>query len=86
MPTQKATGPVDIGGKRETTMSAAAGKEVLMEKVGDLVREMIILADEGEAQATDDGCVVLCSVVRDSAYRIRAEIDRETERHRQGAQ
>ena len=42
----------------------------------------MILADEGEANSRDDGCVVLYSVVRDCAYRIRAEAEREREAHK----
>lgn len=47
----------------------------------ELTRQMIILADEGEAAARDDGCAVLYGVVRDCAYRIRSEAERERDRH-----
>lgn len=44
-------------------------------------RALTILADEGEAESDDDGCMVLFSVVRDCAYRIRAEAQRERNVH-----
>lgn len=47
-----------------------------------LARELMLLADEGDAQRGDDGCGVLCGVIRDCAYRIRAEAEREREAHR----
>jgi len=48
----------------------------------DLVRRLTILADEGEADAEDDSCVVLYGVVRDCAYKIRMKAEREREAHR----
>ncbi len=50
-------------------------------KAFDLVRQMIILSDEGEAQSTDNGCALLYGVIRDCAYRIRSEAEREKEQH-----
>ncbi len=44
-------------------------------------RKLIILADEGEAHSVDDGCAVLYGVVRDCAYKIRAEAEREKQVH-----
>jgi len=43
----------------------------------DEARRLTILADEGEG-AEDDGCAVLCGVMRDCAYKIRkrAELER----------
>ena len=50
-------------------------------KALDMARQLIILADDGEARA-DDGCAVLCGVIRDCAYKIRkcAEAEREKRR------
>lgn len=45
-------------------------------------RNLMILADEGEADSKDDGCMVLYSVVRDCAYRIKAEAERERDAHK----
>jgi hypothetical protein len=49
----------------------------------DLARKLIILADEGDAVSSgDDGCSVLYGVIRDCAYKIRAQAEREKEAHR----
>ena len=48
----------------------------------ELTRRLIILADEGEADSLDDGCIVLYSVIRDCAYKIRTEAEREREVHK----
>ena len=47
----------------------------------DLARQLIILADEGEASARDDSCAVLYGIIRDCAYRIRMQAEREVELH-----
>jgi hypothetical protein len=44
-------------------------------------RLLTILADEGEASSTDDGCMLLYSVVRDCAYKIRTQAEREKDAH-----
>jgi hypothetical protein len=45
-------------------------------------RRLIILADEGEAGSEDDGCVLLYSVIRDCAYKIRTQAEREKDAHK----
>ena len=45
-------------------------------------RKLTILADEGEAASCDDGCAVLYGVVRDCAYKIRTEAEREKDSHK----
>jgi len=47
-----------------------------------VARDLTILADDGEAHSQDDGCILLYSVVRDCAYRIRQQAEREKEAHR----
>ena len=47
----------------------------------ELARRLIILADEGEAHAEDDGCVLLYGIVRDCAYKIRRQAQKEKEAH-----
>ena len=54
----------------------------LIKQVLTLAREMIIIADEGQAVAEDDGCRLLYAVIQDSAYKIRMEAEREKEAHR----
>lgn len=48
----------------------------------ELARELIILADSGEAEVQDDGCAVLFGVIRDCAYKIRTQAEREREKHK----
>ncbi len=50
-------------------------------KVIKLSREMLILADEGQASAEDDGCRLLFGIVQDCAYKIRLEAEREQRSH-----
>ena len=47
----------------------------------EVARELTVLADEGEADSKDDGCMLLYSVVRDCAYKIRAQAKREKDVH-----
>jgi len=47
----------------------------------ELARQLIMLADDAEAEAEDDSCVVLCGVIRDSAYKIRNLAERERDVH-----
>lgn len=44
--------------------------------------DLTILADKGEMAMEDDGCGVLYGVVRDCAYKIRAEAERERDAHK----
>ena len=39
------------------------------------------LAEEGEADSEDQGCALLYCIVRDCAYKIRAEAESEMKRH-----
>ncbi|MDH3392484.1 MAG: hypothetical protein OEL66_00630 [Desulfobulbaceae bacterium] len=50
-------------------------------KVIQLSRDMLILADEGQAAAEDDGCRLLFGIVQDCAYKIRMEAEREQRAH-----
>ncbi len=45
----------------------------------DLAEKMIHLADDVEAKCDDDRCLVVCSIIRDSAYKIRRAAERESE-------
>ncbi len=57
------------------------GCNIRIKRALETARGLTILADEGEAGSSDDGCIVLYSVVRDCAYRIRREAEREKEAH-----
>ena len=50
-------------------------------KMIQLSRDMLILADEGQAAAEDDGCRLLFGIVQDCAYKIRLEAEREQRGH-----
>jgi len=47
----------------------------------EMARRLTVLADRGEADGQDDGCRVLYGVVRDCAYKIRIQAEREKEAH-----
>ncbi len=47
----------------------------------DLVKDMLELADEGDAVREDTGCGVLYGVVRDSAFKIRKLAEAEEKAH-----
>lgn len=47
-----------------------------------LARELTILADRGDGDHPDDGCAVLYGVLRDCAYKIRSEAERESGKHK----
>jgi len=48
----------------------------------ELANRLMRLADRGEAEGEDDGCAVLYGVLRDCAWKIRAQAEREREAHR----
>ena len=47
-----------------------------------VANDLTLLADEGEGQSTDDGCALLYGVIRDCAYKIRAQASREKDVHK----
>jgi len=47
----------------------------------DLARQMVVLAEKGEGESSDNGCAVLFGVLRDCAYKIRMEAERERKAH-----
>lgn len=46
-----------------------------------LSRRLISCADTGDLEREDDGCGVLYGIVRDSAWKIINEAEKERERH-----
>jgi hypothetical protein len=52
-----------------------------IKRVLELSREMIILADEGQAAAQDDGCRLLYGVLQDCAYKLRKKAEQEKDAH-----
>ena len=55
-----------------------------IERALQLARELLALADEGDAQRSDVGCGVLFGTVRDCGYKIRALAEAEQDRHHEG--
>ena len=51
-------------------------------KALELARELMILADEGDANREDVGCGVLFGTLRDCAYKIRAQAESEITEHK----
>jgi hypothetical protein len=60
---------------------ARAYNEHIVE-VLEMARQLLILADMGDLDSEDDGCRVLYGIVRDCAYKIRAQAEREREGHK----
>ncbi|MDA8165298.1 MAG: hypothetical protein M0017_09765 [Desulfobacteraceae bacterium] len=56
----------------------------LIQRLLRLSREMIILADQGQAAAPDDGCRLLFGVLQDCAYKLRQAAERERGAHARG--
>jgi len=52
-----------------------------IKKTLELVKNMLDVADDGDAVREDTGCGVLYSVLRDSAYKIRRLAEAEREAH-----
>ncbi|MBN1849290.1 MAG: hypothetical protein JW932_11970 [Deltaproteobacteria bacterium] len=53
-----------------------------LKKTLDLVKQMLDLADEGDAVREDTNCGVLYSVLRDSAYKVKLLAEEEREAHK----
>jgi hypothetical protein len=52
-----------------------------LKRVLELSREMIILADEGQLAAEDDGCRLLYGILQDCAYKLRKKAEEERAAH-----
>jgi hypothetical protein len=47
-----------------------------------VARELDVLADQAAERCSDDGCSVVCGVIRDCAYKIKGTAEREKSLHR----
>lgn len=56
-----------------------ATEQELFKSVSKLVNDMIVLADKGDEFCQHDNCHLLFSLIRDAAYRIKQELDRQKE-------
>ena len=52
-----------------------------IKKIFILAKEMLDLADEGDAEREDYGCGVLYGVLRDSAFKLKRLAEAEKETH-----
>ncbi|MCK4839171.1 MAG: hypothetical protein KAS94_10230 [Desulfobulbaceae bacterium] len=52
-----------------------------IKRVLELSREMIILADDGQLAAKDDGCRLLFGILQDCAYKLRKSAEEEKAAH-----
>jgi len=55
-----------------------------LERLVDLTREMLALADEGDRDRIDPHCGIIYGILRDGAYRLRKMAEEEVSRHEQG--
>ena len=53
-----------------------------LQRLSELTREMLALADEGDRDRDDDSCGILYGILRDMAYRLRNLTDEECEKHK----
>ena len=61
-------------------MARACNKHIF--EVLEMARQLLVLADIGDLDSEDDGCRVLYGIVRDCAYKIRSQAEREREAHK----
>ena len=52
-----------------------------IKRVLELSRQMVILADDGQLAAKDDGCRLLYGVLQDCAYKLRKKAEEEKAAH-----
>ncbi|MBN2301607.1 MAG: hypothetical protein JXN60_03725 [Lentisphaerae bacterium] len=52
-----------------------------IKKAIDLAKKLIRLADSGETEEMDDGCILLFCVIRDCAYQIKTQAELEKKAH-----
>ena len=53
-----------------------------IEEALTMARELMVLADESDANGDDDGCCILAGVMRDCAHKILNEATRQRKSHR----
>ena len=54
----------------------------IVQRALDVARELNMFEDRSEEKVTDDGCAVVCCVIRDCAHKIRGLAEREQDAHR----
>ena len=53
-----------------------------IKKTLQLTKEMILLADQGDAEREDTGCGIIYGIMRDSAFRIKELAEEERRKHK----
>jgi hypothetical protein len=61
------------------TQSKPCNKNI--RKALEMAEQLMELADEGDEHREDDGCGVLFGVIRDSAYKIKGQAEKEMRKH-----
>ena len=61
-------------------MARASNKHIV--EALEMARQLLVLSDVGDLDREDDGCGVLYGMIRDYAYKIRAQAEREREAHK----
>ncbi|UCD83608.1 MAG: hypothetical protein JSU92_09930 [Deltaproteobacteria bacterium] len=72
-----------MGKLSEKLQEMTGNPNLHIKEVLELVRQLIIVADQGELDCEDDGCRVLYGIIRDCAYKIKAQAEHEREIHKQ---
>lgn len=62
-------------------MSAVHEKNRVVQEALDAANKLRMLADQAEERCEDDGCSVVCGVIRDCAFKIRGMAERERAMH-----
>jgi len=71
---------VDSKKKGEKEMNHACNNNIL--KALEIAKALMDTANKGEAASGDDGCRILFGVMRDCAYKIRREAERQCQVHK----
>ena len=59
-----------------------ADRNHVVKRALEAAQELHVLADQAEERCGDDGCSVVCGVIRDCAYKIKGTAEREMILHR----
>lgn len=53
-----------------------------IQKTIELARQMLVLADQGDADREDTGCGILYGILRDAGYKLKQLAEAERDKHR----
>lgn len=63
-------------------MAVASNCRKQLEKAQVLAEQLLVVADEGDAERQDVGCGIIFGTMRDSGYKLRALVEQEIEEHK----